>query len=289
MKTLVKFQKIRRISLTIFFSSIFFSAVVIIYIQNYNNKPGPYTYPNKWQLALFDDFTSPSLDMNIWSYNYPYDWPHEGHTHNHQAYMDEANVLLENGFLRLIGENKHHPNAPEPEYAFGKYLTYNYTAGAINTREKFNFTGGYIEGRFRMPATRGFWPAFWMLKDAEIGLPEIDILEILSSSPNTLYTTVHYGHSWSSYKSYGWMSVNHPDLSLDFHTYGVEVTESTLKWFLDGKRIGIIFRDKYWLEQCTDLFVIINLAIGGWEVNPDTTTIWPAYFDCDWIKVWQLI
>ena len=259
-----------------------------IYFINNTLVPGPYNELDKWKIVLFDDFLETSLNTTNWSYNYPGDWPNGGHTHNHQAYMAEENVLIENGLLRIMAENERHPDAPDPEFGWGKLLSYNFTAGAIHTHGKFNFTRGYIEGRFKMPASRGFWPAFWMLNDAQVGLPEVDIIEVLTSSPRVLYTTVHYGHSWDAYDSYGWMNINLPDLSADFHTYGVEISDNALTWFFNGQKIGRVFKDRYWLERCTNLFIIINLAIGGWEKNPDETTIWPAYFECDWIRAWKL-
>ena len=286
-RTVTKKFKGRKI-LVVVFSLLFISSSIIINFTTKINIPGPYQNPNAWTLTLQDDFSGSTLNLSHWSYNYPTDWPNGGHTHNHQAYMNESNVVIENGLLQLVGENQRHPDAPDPEWGFGKWLTYNYTAGCIHSRGKYNFTGGYIEGRMKMPASRGFWPAFWMLRDAEVGLPEIDILEVLTHQPRNLYTTVHYGHSWSEYWSYGWLATNLPDLSADFHTYGVEVLDTSITWYFDGIRIGQIFRDKYWLERCTDLFIIINLAIGGWELDPNETTIWPAYFECDWMKVWQL-
>ncbi len=276
-----------QIFIVTFITSLFLSATVFIVFIPKEIIPGPYKNPGGWILTFNEEFSGSSLNRQYWTYNYPNDWPHEGHTHNHQAYMDEANVLLENGILKLKGENSRHPNAPEPEYAYGKYLYYNYTAGAIHTQDKLNFTGGYIEGRFKMPQSRGFWPAFWMLKDAAVGLPEIDIIEVLTHNPNVLYTTVHYGFTWSAYSSFGTRNAALPDLSTDFHTYGVEVSNESLIWFFDGKRIGRIFRDNFWLKECNDLFIIINLAIGGWELDPNETTIWPAYFECDYVKIWQ--
>ncbi|NHJ47909.1 MAG: glycoside hydrolase family 16 protein [Asgard group archaeon] len=270
------------------FSVIVIGSVITLNLLPPRTTPGPYNNPSEWNLVLFDDFIGDTLNLSHWSYNYPNGWPNDGHTHNHQAYMAEENVLIENSLLRLMGENSRHPNAPDPEWGWGKLLHYNYTAGCIHSRGKLNFTRGYIEGRFKMPASRGFWPAFWMLKDQEVGLPEVDIIEVLTHNTNNLYTTVHYGHSWSDYDSYGWLTTNLPDLSADFHTYGVEISDESLTWFFDGKSVGRVFKNEYWLERCTDLFIIINLAIGGWELEPDETTIWPAYFECDWMKIWQL-
>jgi len=129
------------------FFYIFHLFIIVINFTTKLNIPGPYKNPNDWSLILSDDFSDTQLNLTHWSYNYPSDWPNRGHTHNHQAYMNENNVVIENGLLRLVGENQRDPNAPDPEWGFGKWLTYNYTAGCINTRGKFNFTGGYIEGR----------------------------------------------------------------------------------------------------------------------------------------------
>ncbi|MFW9922073.1 MAG: family 16 glycosylhydrolase [Candidatus Thorarchaeota archaeon] len=268
-------------------STLTLSATILVNFYPNNLQPSPYLYQEYWKVTFQDDFNDFNLNFNYWSYNYPINWPNEGHTHNHQAYMTNENILFENGLLRILAENRRHPDAPDPEWGWGKLLTYNYTSGAIHTQGKYNFTSGYIEGRFKMPTSRGFWPAFWMLKDAAIGLPEIDILEVLTHQPRILYTTVHYGYSWSDYSSFGWMSTNLPDLSADFHTYGVEVAKDKLTWFFDGEKIGRVFKNDYWLKECKDLFIIINLAIGGWELNPNETTNWPAYYECDWIKIWE--
>ncbi len=254
-----------------------------------STKPGPITNPNLWKVVLYDEFNGSSLDLNSWSYNYPTDWPHDGHTHNHQAYMNESNVIIENGILRLMGENEKHPDAPEPEWAYNKWLTYNFTSGVIHSKDKFNFTRGYIEGSFRMPNSKGFWPAFWMLNNNNDGPPEIDILEVLTNQPKILYTAFHYGNSWAELSSFGQAHAFLPNLGDDFHTYGLEWSKDALIWFFDGRQVGRAFKKADWINTCQDMYILINLAIGGWAENPDDSTIWPAYYDCEFVKVWQMI
>src|SRR5271157_3329945 len=68
--------------------------------------PGPYTNPSGWKLVFDDELNGSSLDLSKWSYNYPTTFPHGGHAKNHLAYMDEANVIVQGGLLRIVGENR---------------------------------------------------------------------------------------------------------------------------------------------------------------------------------------
>lgn len=260
-------------------------------VVNWPIEGGPYRNLEKWKLVFSDEFDGTSLDLEKWSYCYPETWHNQGYTHNHEGYMAPENVIIENGMLRLKAENKRHPNAPAPEYAYGRNLSYNYTTGAITSHNKFNCTYGYIEGRFRMPASRGFWPAFWMLVDNGPWPPEIDVLETLMHDPTTLHMTFHYDRftEENNHKTVGSKIFNLPDLSADFHTYAVEWTPTSISWYFDGKRVYNPYIKPEHIAQCHDMFLLINLAIGGWEDLPDESTIWPGYFDCDWVRVYQLI
>nr|MDO8085688.1 hypothetical protein [Candidatus Sigynarchaeum springense] len=123
-------------------------------------KPGPLRDPGRWNVVFEDDFGGTTLNLSRWSYNYPVDWPHGGHTHNHEAYMAEENVLVEGGLLRIKGENRRHPSAPPPEESPWGWLSYNFTAGAINILGKFSAKYGYFEARMKFPeGPTGFWPA----------------------------------------------------------------------------------------------------------------------------------
>jgi beta-glucanase (GH16 family) len=251
---------------------------------------GPYRNPTKWHLIFEDEFEGTSLNLSRWSYNYPETSYNGGHTHNHEGYMTAENVLIENGLLRIKGENRRHPNAPAPENSPWGWLDYNYTTGAITSHNKFNFTYGYIEGRFKMPASKGFWPAFWLLNDNGPWPPEIDVLETLMHDPTSLHVTFHYNPKGDdNHQSYGDKITNLPDLSAEFHTYAVEWSANAISWYFDGQKVGRYYFNHEYIGQCENMYLLINLAIGGWEDLPDSTTIWPGYYDCDWIRIWQQI
>lgn len=244
-------------------------------------SPTPPKGDSGWKLVFDDEFDGTSLDTTKWSYNYPW-----GNTHNHRAYCAPENVSVANGLLRIKAENKRHPKAPQTVKSDGKTLSLDYTSGAVNTKGKFGITTGYIEGRFKMPGTTGFWPAFWTLNTTGEWPPEIDILEILCHAPNELHTNYHYGPSWDNKWSF-YTKKTVADLSKDFHTFAVEWAPGYMKWFLDGVQVGNTFTNSEWIAQAQNMYLIINLAIGGWESNPDSTTVWPSYYECDWVRVWQ--
>ena len=74
------------------------------------------------------------------------------------------------------------------------------------------------------------------------------------------------------------------DLSAGFHTYGMNWTESFVTFYLDGVQMGQM---KTPVVMTTSMYVIANLALGGWPGLPDATTPFPAEFKVDYIRVWQ--
>lgn len=235
-----------------------------------------------YELVFDDEFDGESLDTSKWGYNYSW-----GHSHNHAAWCAEENVIVKDGVLTLKGENRQHPDA------IGKQGTFNnkkydiiYTSGAVNTHHKYNFTYGYFEARLKMPKGKGMWPAWWMLKDG--WPPEIDMLEILCSKPNMLHVNYHYGPGWNQEKSHEQVPDLGFDASEDFHTYGFEWTPDYMKYYVDGKQVGHAFTNKTAIAQSTGMYMILNLAIDGWDGKPDSSTVWPAEYQCDYVRVWQL-
>ncbi len=241
----------------------------------------PAILDEEYKLVFDDEFDGDTLDTTKWGYNYSW-----GHSHNHAGYCAEENVIVKDGILTLKGENKQHPDAVGKSGKFNnKDYPLVYTTGAINTHHKYNFTYGYFEARLKMPKGKGMWPAWWMLKDG--WPPEIDMLEILCSRPQQLRVNCHYGPAWNQEKSHEQIVNLDFDSTDDFHVYGFEWTPKYMKYYVDGVQVGHAFTDKTALQQCTGMYMILNLAIDGWDGTPDETTVWPAQYQCDWVRVWQ--
>lgn len=241
-----------------------------------------------WELVFEDNFDGNSLDQTKW--NPTYNW---GNTHNHRAYCDPANVLVEDGKLRLKGEHKKHPKAPATAKFNNKEIPVDYTSGAIDTKNHFEFKYGYLEGRFKAPSQSGTWPAFWTLQDG--WPPEIDVLEIPASRKQHHYY-LHYtdpswysshGSAWDHEASFGGHKDDNVDRSAGFHNYAVEWDEGTLSFYFDDKKFASYNRPTE-IKQLSEQYIIVNLAIGGWagdDININENNI--AYFESEWVRVWQ--
>lgn len=236
--------------------------------------------PGDWELVFSDDFLGDSLDLTLWNYNYPWG---TGHTHNHRAYMIKENAVVADGILTIKAENERHPQAPEfVEHDGIQYL--DFTSGIVTTFGKFHFTYGYIEARIKVSGTKGFWPAFWLLGDG--WPPEVDIMEVLTRNPKELHINYHYGPSWNNKWSH-YQKFTVDDLSADFFVYGFEWMPTYMKWYLNGEEIGSAFTNQEWIAQSQNMYILLNLAVGGWGGDPDDTTKWPGIMEVDWVRVWQ--
>ncbi|MEM6916175.1 MAG: family 16 glycosylhydrolase, partial [Verrucomicrobiota bacterium] len=56
-----------------------------------------------------------------------------------------------------------------------------------------------------------------------------------------------------------------------------------IQWFVDG-----ILRHESTREvPDVPMFLLVNLAVGGWAEAPDQSTQFPADFEIDYVRVWQ--
>jgi len=266
--------------------SIFLPTFLVLHLRY--RFPGAISNPDAWKLVFEDNFLGIELNSSFWSKNYHEGFPHGGHTHNHRGYMTEENVYVSNGILCIKALNETHPDAPPPEFTYNQWMEYNFTTGAITTYSKMQFKYGYIEARMKMPKSKGFWPAFWTLPSEGGWPPEIDIHEFLSSHETRFSGAYHWGEDWEHLHSHGQFFWVGSDLSNEFHLYGLEWTPDHLSWYFDGKQVGRYFSDSNAIAELGPQYVLINLAIGGWEDDPDSTTIWPAFYETDYVRLWQL-
>jgi beta-glucanase (GH16 family) len=158
-----------------------------------------------------------------------------------------------------------------------------YTSGMINSYHDFSQQYGYFEMRADLPAGKGLWPAFWLLRQDGKMSSEIDIMEQIGHQPSLWYSSVH------SFASGGIKSVSGThsgtDTSAGFHTYGMNWTAQKLEFYQDGV--------KFW-EMATPsdmnvpMYMIANLAVGGtWPGSPDSNTQFPSQMHIDYIRVYE--
>lgn len=199
-----------------------------------------------------------------------------------QIYMDPAYkglgvnpFSINNGVLTI--------HADTSSAAVKAATGFDYTSGMISSKSGFSQTYGYFESRMQLPSENGTWPAFWLLPQDGSWPPEIDIFEAIGRDDGKVFTTSHTNstgrHTSVSAATYV------GDTSNEFHTYGLLWTKENLVWYIDGEEV---FRTKTPDDMHKPMYMIANLAVGGyWPGNPD------ADFDgadlkIDYMKAYQL-
>jgi beta-glucanase (GH16 family) len=211
-------------------------------------------------LIFNDEFSGSQLDATYWETQYRW-----GRTNEPELQYYSADALkVSDGILRIVA-NRHQMDDME------------YTSAMIASYDKFTFTYGYLEMRARIPSGQGLWPAFWLHLNNDDKSGEIDVFEFLGHEPNIIHMSYHYP-KLSEY----WF--NGPDFSQDYHLYAIDWQPDGIVWYVDG-----IERARATVDIPGEpMYIIVNLAIGGpWPGNPDDSTNFPAYYDIDYIRVYQ--
>jgi beta-glucanase (GH16 family) len=173
------------------------------------------------------------------------------------------------------------------------YGSCTYTSGRILTSGKFTQRYGRFEASIKIPKGQGMWPAFWMLGDNinTVGWPaggEIDIMENIGKTPNTVYGTIH-GPGYSGANGVGGNKTIGSALGDAFHTYAVDWSPNLIIWYLDGveyfRATPAQIGGNTWVYD-HPFFMILNVAVGGgWPGNPDSTTSFPQTMLVDYVHV----
>lgn len=238
----------------------------------------------KAELIWQEEFNYNGLpDSTKWNYEV-------GHIRNqeNQFYTNarKKNCYVENGNLVItsIKEN---------------YDTAHYTSASVNTLGKKDFSGNIgIEVRAKLPEGFGIWPAIWMMgaNRKEIGWPkcgEIDIMEFVGHTPNTVWGTLHWWDSTATnaghYISKG-SKLLFNDLHTNFHVYGFERKGNQLQLFVDDNYyFSFTIPATAYPGSFTDpLYLLINTAIGGSWGGEIDDTIFPQKFYVDYVRVYRL-
>jgi beta-glucanase (GH16 family) len=216
--------------------------------------------PNTGMKLIFqDEFNGSAINTAIWATKFW--WSHTNPPE--LGYYTPDALKLNNGALSIIAEKRHLGGM-------------NYTTGIITSRESFVFTYGYVEIRAKIPAGKGLWSAFWTTtKGSDSG--EIDF-EWLGQQPESVYTTHHWGKNSETQR------VDGPDFSKDFHVFAFNWEPNQITWYMDGTEIHSTTQHIPSLPQ----YLVLNLAVGGdWPGAPEESTLFPANYQIDYIRVYQ--
>jgi len=216
-----------------------------------------------WYLVWHDEFDGDKIDTKKWkaSDTAPV-------KNNELEYYSPENVYIKDGKLVLKSEKREK----------GGRL---YTSGHVDTKGKFTFQYGRVEVRAKLPATKGMWPAHWLMPERSVWPPEIDIMELVGSFPDRIHMTNHYGVY--PHNRYETKVFKGPDYTKDFHVFALEWDSAELRWYIDGTQRFSVKRN----IPREPFYIILNTAVGGtMPRNPDETTVFPQYHEIDYVRVY---
>ena len=131
-----------------------------------------------------------------------------------------------------------------------------------------------------MPDDKSCWPCHG----------EIDIQEMINGD-GTLHGTYHWCVNQTcgdgpQHLSSGGQTKMPADWATAWHEFGVEYSQSGIKFALDGEVYHSPPSSSIFWAHTTPYYVILNTAVGGpWPGPPSANTRFPAYHQIDYVRV----
>jgi beta-glucanase (GH16 family) len=249
-----------------------------------------------WRLAWSDEFDRPGRpDVRNWGYE-------SGFVRNEELqWYQPENAWCEGGLLIIEGrrERKLNPRYEAGSSDWRRSREYaEYTAACLTTKGLRSWQYGRFEMRGRIDTRPGLWPAFWTLGVAGEwpGGGEIDIMEYYRGSllANAAWGTERrWVPRWDSVRK-PIAEFGDPDWPKKFHVWRMDWDEEAIRLSVDGLVLNTVdlvqtfnndqerrnpFRQPHYL--------LLNLAIGGKNGGDPSETAFPAWFEVDYVRVYQ--
>jgi len=212
--------------------------------------PAPAASGKHWNVSFSEEFGGSDYDHS--KLTPCFDWNYGDCTstfNNGREHYQPSQVVVDNGTAKLIAA----PLSPPFASSACQNSSCTYKAGLLSTARAnandanylYKFTYGYVESRFKFPATQGFFTAFWMLPaDPTYNYQaEIDILEELGHDPSQMWMTYSYGHDRSlSFEPNTGIGNNgacaYQNYSTDFIRMGLDWQPDHIAWYINGVKCG---------------------------------------------------
>jgi len=224
------------------------------------------------KLVWSDDF---NVDGAPNTANWTYDLGAGGWGNNElQTYTKNSeNVKVESGFLKITAKKN------------GS----SYTSARLKSQGLRKFKYGKFEIKAKLPASKGTWPAIWMLGSnfPDVGWPnsgEIDIMEQKGTDKNTVLSTLHYPGNFAGNGPSKGTSLS--TSTTQFHVYSVDWSSSKIEFAIDGN-VFHTFTNNSNTPFNADFFFIFNIAMGGTLGGTVDANFTESSMEIDYIKVYQ--
>jgi hypothetical protein len=254
-----------------------------------------------WTIGFDEEFSGSSL--NTAKLSPCFDWNGGGctDTFNHgREHYQPSQVVVSNGTAKLIAA----PLSPPMASNNCRNGSCTYKAGLLSTARPtssspnylYSFQYGYVESRFKFPATQGFFTAFWMLPaDPSYNYNyEIDILELLGDDPTTMFMTYNYNGRNSSYPvntgKYKNGACATKDYSKDFVRMGMDWEPDHIAWYINGVECGRFTGSGAQIANTPMQLILHMMVDNDWENQWNVPLLDPTLtrqLEVDYIRVYQ--
>jgi hypothetical protein len=235
--------------------------------------PGTKYVPAGYSLKFSDEFRASTLDTAKWNTLAPFGVHFFADSQQKQYFVPEA-VTLADDVVRFTARKSNGNSGGQP-----------YTSGSITTNG--TFTRGYFESRVKVPAGKGYWPAYWLTSSTRWP-PEWDIFEIID---NVIFGYTHpvQGGKCSFVDGAAGADSTYQIANLygTWHVYGFLWTASDLYWYVDG-----VTTEHYSVNAAAGandpMWLNLSLQVGGsWPGDPNASTPFPGVMEVDYVRVYQ--
>jgi beta-glucanase (GH16 family) len=240
----------------------------------------------EWQLTWQDEFDGPANtapDKTKWKYDIG------GHGWGNQQLEFDTDRLAN---AHLDGQGHLVITAQREAYGGNDY-----TSARIRTQGLLDQKYGRFEARLKLPKGDGMWPAFWLLGSnlPTAGWPgcgELDIMEQRGAEPAVIHGSAHGpGYSGANPKTARFVGQG-AGFADAFHDLAIEWWPGEVHWFVDGQHYhsvrAIDMPDgQRWVFDDTAMFIILNVAVGGWFGGEVDDSIFPQSMTVDHVRVYE--
>jgi hypothetical protein len=263
--------------------------------------PAPVSPSKHWNVSFTEEFNSSDYDHS--KLTPCFDWNYGDCTstfNNGREHYLPSQVVVSSGTAKLIAA----PLSPAYSSSACQNGTCTYKAGLLSTARPnagngsgylYKFTYGYVESRFKFPATQGFFTAFWMLPaNTDYNYDkELDILELLGNDPKTMFMTYHYNNRSDNYTpntgtlNNGACAVK--DYSQNFVRMGVDWQPDHIAWYIDGVKCGE-FTNASKIESGPMQLILHMMVDNNWQRSWNVGLLDPSLtrqLEVDYIRVYQ--
>ena len=262
---------------------------------NPNTNPGDagISVPDGYKLVWSDEFNIDGTpDPKNWNYE-------KGFVRNNELQWYQSNNATVKGGVLVIEARKEQVTNPNYQAGSSDWKTNRqyaqYTSSSMTTSGLQTWQYGRFEMRARIPTGAGMWPAWWTLgvsgewpSNGEIDIMEYykgNVLANVACGTSTRWTA-KWDSSTTAISSLG------ANWSSNFHVWRMDWDDQNINLYLDNTLLNGVALSSMLNSDNTSpfkqkVYMILNLAIGGYNGGDPSATTFPVQYEVDYVRVFQ--